>query len=181
VHIQLIPRHPSFTRGATLLEVMVALVIMAVGLLGLAGLQMTGLTTNGNAEKRTQATIVANDMIERMRANATGVGAGNYAAVNYAAIDCNTPPAPYCQDHGGTAAGSCNTGQIASFDAFIGVCDARTRLPSGSMSIACTNNTGTAEACTTTNFRTITVNWTSQEEDNAAANKSLSVICRIVS
>lgn len=181
MHSQLISRHPTYVAGATLLEVMVAMVIMAVGLLGLAGLQMTGLTTNGNAEKRTQATIVANDMIERMRANPTGVGAGNYAAINYAAVDCNSAPAPYCQALGGTAGSNCNASQIASFDAFIGVCDARTRLPSGSMSIACTNNTGTAEACTTTNFRTITVNWTSREEDNAAANKSLSVICRIAS
>lgn len=163
--------------GATLLEVMIAMVILAIGLLGLAGLQSTGISSNSNAEKRTQATIVANDFIERMRANQPGVTAGNYAAIDYANIDCNAALATFCQDRPGNDAAVCSSQQVATFDAFIAVCDAGNRLPAGSLNIRCTDNAGVNQACNATPFRTITVNWTNTE-NNVPVNKNMSLIFR---
>lgn len=57
--------------GATLIEVLVAMVVLAIGLLGLAGLQATSVQSNHSAYYRSQATILASDLADRMRANRT--------------------------------------------------------------------------------------------------------------
>lgn len=56
-----------YQRGFTLLEVLIALVVLAVGMLGIAALQARGMQYNTDAYARTQATILAYDMIDRMR------------------------------------------------------------------------------------------------------------------
>lgn len=68
----------SGQRGFTLIETMVAFLILAVGLLGLAGLQNTGFQVNQNAYYRTQAAFLAQDMAERMRSNRIEAVADNY-------------------------------------------------------------------------------------------------------
>ena len=56
-------------RGFTLLEVMIAVLIVAVGILGVAGLQVISLQQNRNALLRDQALQAGNDLMDRMRAN----------------------------------------------------------------------------------------------------------------
>ena len=56
-------------RGTTLIEVLVALVVLSVGLLGIAALQMTSLRNNRGAHLRSQAQVLAYDIADRMRAN----------------------------------------------------------------------------------------------------------------
>lgn len=55
--------------GFTLLEVLVALLVLSIGLLGLAGLMASSIRNNHSAYQRTQATWLAYDMIDRMRVN----------------------------------------------------------------------------------------------------------------
>lgn len=64
--------------GFTLIEVLVTVVVLAIGLLGLAGLQATALSFNSTAYQRSQATNLAYDIIDRMRANATAARNGQY-------------------------------------------------------------------------------------------------------
>ncbi len=64
--------------GFSLIEVLVAVVILAIGLLGIAGLQATSIRNNNSAYLRSQATILAYDIIERMRANNTLAKNGSY-------------------------------------------------------------------------------------------------------
>ncbi|OIQ86717.1 hypothetical protein GALL_314250 [mine drainage metagenome] len=64
------------TLGFTLLEVLVALAILAVGLLGIAGLMVKGQKASYEAYQRQQALALAQDMLERVRANPA-------AATNY--------------------------------------------------------------------------------------------------
>lgn len=59
----------SKQRGVSLIEVLVALLILSIGLVGLAGLQSLGLKSNSSAELRTQATVLAYDIIDSMRTN----------------------------------------------------------------------------------------------------------------
>jgi len=66
----------------TLVEVMVAMVVFSVGLLGLAGLQSLGMTNNQTAFNRTMAMQQAYNMSDRMRDNTSGVNAFNYDALN---------------------------------------------------------------------------------------------------
>jgi len=55
--------------GMTLIEVLVTLVIISVGLLGVAALQLTTVRNNYDAYVRSQAAVMASDMLDRMRAN----------------------------------------------------------------------------------------------------------------
>ena len=65
--------------GTTLLEVLVTLVVIALGLLGLASLQAVSLRSNNTAYYRSQATILTYDIGDRMRANrAVAVGSASY-------------------------------------------------------------------------------------------------------
>jgi type IV pilus assembly protein PilV len=73
------PRHTQRQQGFTLLEVLIALLVLSIGLLGLAALQTTSLRSNQMASMRTTATQLAYDISDRMRANPAGVAAGEYA------------------------------------------------------------------------------------------------------
>ncbi|MDC7823681.1 type IV pilus modification protein PilV [Pseudomonas sp. BLCC-B13] len=108
-------RHPLRCGGFTLIEVMVALVILAVGLLGMASLMTRSQQSNESAYSRSQAALMAYDIIERMRTNlvnqidATGnedetrrykemfitQGASNYSSYNISSLpSCSTPTGP---------------------------------------------------------------------------------------
>ena len=67
------------TFGFSLLEVLVALAIFSIGLLGLANLQGQSISSSYNAHLRTQATALARSIIDRMRANRDqAIVANNY-------------------------------------------------------------------------------------------------------
>lgn len=68
----------TLSRGFTLVEVLVALLVLSIGLLGIAGLQLKSLHDNQDAYVRLQASILASDIIERMRANRAAARAGEY-------------------------------------------------------------------------------------------------------
>lgn len=77
--MQLIRNHLNARSGGfTLLEVLVAMVVLSVGLLGLSGLQTSSLRNNHSAFLRSQATLVTNDILDRMRANRTVAVTGSY-------------------------------------------------------------------------------------------------------
>lgn len=54
-------------RGATLLEVLVTVIILAFGLLGLAGLQMKTRSVEMESYQRSQAMVILNDMVNRLK------------------------------------------------------------------------------------------------------------------
>lgn len=92
-------RYNSKHNGFTLLEVMIAMVIFSIGLLGLAGMQSAGIRNNQVSYARTIATQLAYDMADRIR---------NNPGVNYAATAPN----------GGTNCllTACNAATMAAFD-----------------------------------------------------------------
>jgi len=72
--------------GLSMLEVLVTILIMSVGLLGLAGLTAASIRNNHGAYHRTQAVWLAYDIADRMRANrAVAIGGGYNHALNAAA------------------------------------------------------------------------------------------------
>lgn len=60
------------------------MIVLAIGILGLVGLQYNALKNGNNAQFRYQATLLAYEMSERMRANPLGVDAGHYNNISYA-------------------------------------------------------------------------------------------------
>ncbi len=83
-------------RGFTLVEAMVALVVLAVGMLGIAGLYVTTLRSGGSAIYRMQAVNLAADLADRIRTNrGAGLSYAGAAADNNcygaASVDCAPP------------------------------------------------------------------------------------------
>ena len=96
-------------RGVGLIEVLVSVLILGVGLLGLAGLQAQSLRFNNEAYFRTQATLLAMDMADRLRANfeTARTNASAYTFSKTAAIPTSITE---CR------ANACNPAQIAAYD-----------------------------------------------------------------
>ncbi|SFV35524.1 MULTISPECIES: type IV pilus modification protein PilV [unclassified Pseudoxanthomonas] len=69
---------PRSQRGAGLIEVLVAVLVMGIGLLGVAAMQATALRNNQSALERTQATIQTYSILDAMRANRQRAIAGDY-------------------------------------------------------------------------------------------------------
>jgi type IV pilus assembly protein PilV len=65
-------------RGFTFVEALVALLVLSIGLLGVAALQLTSLRSNHSSSLRSQATLLAYDIVDRMRANRTAALSGAY-------------------------------------------------------------------------------------------------------
>ncbi|HDN69351.1 MAG TPA: type IV pilus modification protein PilV [Gammaproteobacteria bacterium] len=95
--------------GFTLLEVLIALLILSIGLLGLASLQTSGLRSNQMASMRTTSTQLAYDIADRMRANPVGVDAQNYVIATSAA-DPVILSGENCESI------TCSTTQMATYD-----------------------------------------------------------------
>lgn len=64
--------------GSTLIEVLISILVVAIGLLGYAGLLLNTQKKNNDAYYRTQATLMASDMLESMRANSAPALQGDY-------------------------------------------------------------------------------------------------------
>lgn len=125
---QRVHRDLNRQHGMTLLEILIALLVLSIGLLGLAGLQATSIRNNQSAYMRSQATILTYDAIDRMRVNRTAAmsAADPYAlalATNPSslAVNCNTS--------------TCTTVQLTAFDLYEWTQTLANELPSGDGSI----------------------------------------------
>ena len=65
-------------RGFSLIEVLIAILVLAIGLLGMANMQASGMRSTHGAYLRTQATFLAGDILDSMRANVTAARGGSY-------------------------------------------------------------------------------------------------------
>ncbi len=70
--------HAQQMRGSSLLEVLIALVVLGLGVLGMVAMQATSLKSNQTALVRTQATELVNEISDLMRANRNAALAGSY-------------------------------------------------------------------------------------------------------
>ncbi|MGD8592831.1 MAG: type IV pilus modification protein PilV [Gammaproteobacteria bacterium] len=137
-------------QGISMIEVLVSLLILSLGLLGVAGLQSTSLHSNQSAYLHSQATVAANDIIDRMRSNPEGVADGVYDDVDSEAA---LPADPNCI----TSASGCTAAQLADYDVREWVQTSLAVLPSATATVTL-NNMGTA-ADTTDDVFVVTVNW----------------------
>lgn len=98
----------SHQKGIGLIEVLIAVVIMSMGFLAAARMQVEGMRFSQSAYYQSQAYFLANDMVDRMRSNIAGVEQGYYD-------DQGTSAAA---DDPGCALTPCNSRGIARQDLF---------------------------------------------------------------
>ncbi len=141
--------------GFTLIEILITVLILSIGLLGLAGLQVSSMKSNHSSYLRSQATIMAYDIIDRMRANPMAVQATitDYVAnSSYTVTKSSTPytvSAPAVTSACTTTTG-CTPAQMANTDINQWRVELATQLPGG-VGIICQNkdndpDTGTGPA-----------------------------------
>lgn len=149
-------------RGFSLVEALVALVVLSIGMLGIAALHVESLRSGRTALTRTTAVTLAADMADRIRANRTAAKADYEAAVTSA--DTNAKCLP-----GGAG---CSPAELARHDKalWIGAISGRVvngvtipgLLPGGVGTVSCDDTT-------TPKTFTITITWS---EVNAAQPSS---------
>ncbi|NNM59072.1 MAG: type IV pilus modification protein PilV [Legionellales bacterium] len=127
---------PRLNQGFSLLEVLVAVVVLAIGLLSLAALQISGIRYLSAANMDYQAMLQAVDMAERMRANPDGVAGGAYSNVS------GTGSNPNC------ISSYCSASQMAQTDIYQWNTLNAQLLPSGAGTVTVNGN-----------LYTITITW----------------------
>src|SRR3569833_1624024 len=137
-------------RGFTMIEVLVSVVVLSVGMLGVAGLQATGLCSFLSAFLRSQATALAYDMIDRMRANKTAIMSGAYNAINTATNNYSNP---------GCITAGCSAANMAAYDKYEWEALLAARLPSGNGTVA---GGGAGSTCP------VTVMWDDERNGSGA-------------
>jgi type IV pilus assembly protein PilV len=138
--------HRARIRGFTLLEVLIALVVLSIGLLGIATLQGVGLRTSHGAQLASQASLLAYDMADRIRANPQSFA--TYDGFSTADVDCEQvlPDTP-----------------LAAADLAEWTCTVEALLPGGAGNIA-----GVQDVLTGVIEYTITVEWEDRQVEDEA-------------
>jgi len=108
-------------RGFSLVEVLIALIIMSVGMLGIAGLYVQSMQAGRTSMFRHHAVTLAGDVADRIRANPR-------AGISYAGLGA---------DKGCVATGTdCNEAEMAAHDIFIWDQQVVDTLPNGDVAVA---------------------------------------------
>lgn len=146
-------------KGFSLIEVLVALVVISIGLLGIAGMQALGVMQSNQSRLRGLAAFQAASMVNLMRANpAYWQSGGNFST------DPGNPTALTVDSQGnltGITAGTCDTNactaaqmagwQVQQWGQSLSV------LPGGNGTVQCAAPVGSNVACN------VTVNWTENQ------------------
>jgi type IV pilus assembly protein PilV len=159
--------------GFSLLEVLVALIVLSVGLLGIAKMQALALASTAVSTRRALAALEADSLADSMHVNkgywdATASGLTFNLSGNQVTNNMPVSPAPDC------TAGPCNSPQLASYDLNAWAIQLQKLLPGDQASIAC--NTNTPVECL------ITISWNEQAvglNSTEASNSSGSAITNV--
>ena len=151
-------------RGFSLIEAIVAFLILSIGMLGIASLQMLSLKAGHTAEMRTMAVIKAEEMFERIRNNPVALDPANSVSASYVATAGDQGDNYVCNDSTNTVE-LCTYDEIARDDIYNWKTDLRNSLPDNN------NTTASIEvvpktAGNPTATVTITINW--QERNQGA-------------
>jgi type IV pilus assembly protein PilV len=124
------PTRQGVQSGFTLIEVLVALVVLSIGLLGIAKLVLFGVRANDSAYLRTQAVNLAYGVLDNMRGNVTVAQAGAYTV----ALGPYAPPGQMCN----AVAAPCAGAALAAYDLYQWKQQLLASLPNGDGTVTTT-------------------------------------------
>ena len=157
-------------KGFSLIEVLVTLIVMAIGISGLIVVQLHAMKNVNNSQSRTVATLFAYDMAERMRANPAGAAVSTSTA-GYNDID-GTESEPNPQNCSEVA---CSAVELAAVDAWAWNQDIKKIMPAGGL-----GSTGKGTVTRGAgNLYTIAVTWDEQDRNAATGARAKSVSIQV--
>lgn len=141
--------------GFTMIEVLIAVLIFAIGLLGVAGMQTLALKSTNNSNIRTLVNLHAYEIAERMRANMAGAEDGLYDGISKStgASDCRP---------------SCTPQELASWDGDEWLANLQADIPTATASVAYVDGTAV-----------ITIDWTERSIGNDESVQTYELRARI--
>jgi type IV pilus assembly protein PilV len=137
--------------GMSLIEVLITLIILAFGLLGIAGVLMFSNKANNSSYLKQQAVQSVYDIFDRMRTNYQAAINGNYNMSNMGSngVPTSVPaPSPLCTST------ACTPSQMAAYDIWFWINNDVNKLPNGSASI-----TSALSGTAGNTIMTVTVQW----------------------
>ncbi|GAA5317386.1 MAG: hypothetical protein AseanaTS_25910 [Candidatus Pelagadaptatus aseana] len=157
--------------GMTLIEVLVTVLIVSVGLLGLASLQATSIKEGMDTSKRSQGLWMIDELASRMRVNTAGLANGYTGAGTVAAL-CTGGAVTQCN-----AGNECTGNEMARFDVWQVICGANAGpgvVASSNDNINITDYSITCDAapCDATSNFTISINWVAKAVQDAASSSA---------
>jgi type IV pilus assembly protein PilV len=126
-------------KGSSLVEVMVALFVLAIGLLGVLAMQSKSMQYNQSAHVYSQAVYLANDMAERIRSNINNT-------ISYIGSIPAAAPTTNC------SAIACNAADLAAWDKYVWNENVKKALPSGKGEIVSSTGVTPAHLKVTVSF-----------------------------
>lgn len=158
--------------GFSLIEVLIALVILSVGLLGIAAMVSVSLKSKDSSYYRTEALTLASSILDRMRANRTIATANGYD-ITYSGTS-STAPSDNC------TSGACSTTDLATMDLSQWEYDISAALPGFSSTVPAAGSIST----TTVNQMTqvnVTIRWNDQRANQAVGASTSTVPVAVTS
>lgn len=139
-------------KGLSLIEVLVSVVVLAIGMLGIASLLIAAEKANNSSYSKQQAAQAAYNIFDKIRANSQAGIDGNYDANNIGGDGMPvtvTVPSTLCN-----TTSNCTAAQLATYDLFLWFNRDLAMLPNGSGSITTALNAAAGNTIVT-----ITVQW----------------------
>ncbi|MGJ8681982.1 type IV pilus modification PilV family protein [Paraglaciecola sp.] len=181
-------------QGVGMIEVLITLFILSVGLLGVAYLQLVGSFTNSEALSRSQSVLVAQQITERLRANAvfSPIGDGlvvhndyfSASTYNFSGLSCASglPHTCYCLSLPASmpncSNNTCSAAEIAALDGYETSCSAVAANPDIKIEVSCAdNNLADIHACSVGSKLDVTLTWPVQKWQNI--ERTLNANCNI--
>ena len=153
----------ALSSGFSLIEVMVAMLIVSIGVLGMTGLQVMSMHNNQSALLASDALMIGNSIIDRMRAN---------EITDYAPVTLNSAPPTTATD---CVALTCEPDAMALYDIAQWKCSINDieNLTTGARYAACVDLAsvgslpdGKGSITKTANTYTVTVEWRDERSGN---------------
>lgn len=138
--------------GASLIEILISLLMISLGIMGLVTTQMNTMTNNREAYFRTQATVLAYDIIDRLRANREEAIAGSYV------VELGDNSGTSCETN-------CSPVQIAQADIFDWKSSLADKLPGGDGAVS--------EIINVDNSYTVNVQWQQNDGETTSLDVSM--------
>jgi type IV pilus assembly protein PilV len=140
-------------RGFSLVEVMVSVIIIAVGMLGIAKMHALALASTGTARMRSIAAIQAASLAAAMHTNriywaAAGVPPATITITGKAISDATLGATTDCTSASGRAKPYCTSVQLAAYDLQTWAANLTALLPNDTATITCPNTPNIPVTCT---------------------------------